>query len=162
MGELAGEESVEVRAPADALWRLRADFRRLSDYNPKVRDIEVTSPGSPDGSGATYRFTLDTSRGPHPVVLQVTESEPGRLVAASMRGAMAAEERFEVAEDGPGHAKATLTLWIELPRGLPTDTRSRLLAEGRDEIRRELDAMARIVESEVPGGGGRPEEPSVG
>ncbi len=136
---------MRVAAPPDAVWAYRLDFANLPRYNPDVSGVVRTADGEGMdglGPGARYRFTLATPHGPHPVELQVTAAEAGTEVSARMEGAVVATETFVAAPDGAGGTAATLTLYLEAPDGIPDDLRASMLANGRDQIRRELDAMA--------------------
>lgn len=146
MLQLAGEESREIDAPAGAVWALRLDFRRLSEYNPDVSGVELVTagsgPGGPQGAGATYRFALSTPGGSHPISLTVTGVVDGETVEASMHGAMDAREAFRVETLGDRRCRATLALWMDLPETLGPEVATAILANGRAQIRAELDAMA--------------------
>ncbi len=147
MAELAGEERVEVAASPSDVWRYRLDFTNLPAYNPDVADLERTvRGGEPDGlgPGAEYRFSLVTAQGSHPVTLAVTSVVSGREVSATMNGAMQAHETFVVQPADDGGSTVTLSLFMELPPGLPESARSGLLEHGRLQIRGELDAIAAV------------------
>jgi len=139
------EEAVEIDAPANEVWAYRLDFTRLPEYNPDVVDVTRDRPGDGAGghrgSGARYRFTLNTAHGPHPVVLTVTAVEEGREVSATMDGAMRATETFRVTPLGPRRCRAVLALWLELPVGISEEVAGGIVEGGQRQIRGELDRM---------------------
>lgn len=156
MPELAGEEHVKIAAPAAEVWAYRLRFANLPEYNPDVSDVQRVADGRGAGGeagvGARYRFTLATAHGPHPVTLAVTGVTEGEEVSATMEGGLAATETFRVVPLAGGECRATLSLWLALPPGLPPETGRRLLAGGRDQIRAELDAMRAVFAGRRPPG----------
>ncbi len=145
MAALAGEERIEIDAPAADVWAYRLDFMNLPQYNPDVSAIERardgSGPGGIAGAGAHYRFTLSTPVGPHPVTLTVTGVVEDREVRAEMAGGLSAHEVFVVDALGPTRCAATLSLWLDLPPSLDETVQADLLAGGRQQIRKELDLM---------------------
>lgn len=146
MRTLAGEEHVDIAVPPGTVWRYRLDFANLPAYNPHVsglaRVADGDGAGGPLGTGARYRFDLQTSEGPHPVELTVTEVVEPTTVAATMASAMSADEVFTVSPlDEATASHATLILWLHLPDGLDETTSAAMLASGRAQIRSELDLM---------------------
>jgi hypothetical protein len=151
VGQLAGEEVVEIDAAPEVVWAYRLDFTSLPEYNPDVsgvtRVIDGTGAGGPAGAGARYEFSLATPVGAHAVSLTVTGVVADREVSAQMKGAMGAHETFGVEPIGAGRCRATLRLWLDLPPDLPAAQVGPVLENGRAQIRAELDGMQAILEA---------------
>ncbi len=132
-------------APAE-IWAYRLDFRNLSGYNPNVKNLEQLKAGGSDGVGATYRFDLEGPGGAFPIELEVMRTEPDRVVAIEMRGAMPAAEVFTVepqpaAESGP-RSSVTVALTLRIPDEIPPTGDEKMVKGGVGQLADELDAMA--------------------
>jgi len=149
MAELAAEERVEIDASAAHVWSYRLDFTNLPQYNPDVsavtRATDGSGPGGAAGPGAHYRFNLSTPVGPHPVTLTVTAAIEDKEVRAEMAGGISARETFTVEALGEKRCRATLSLWLDLPAGIGPESARRILAGGREQIRKELDLMEAVL-----------------
>jgi hypothetical protein len=81
---IEGERSVEIAAPADVVWGLVADVRRMGEWSPHTVQAEWVDAPVGDGPAVGRRFR-GTNR--LPIVRQwtstatVTECEPGRRFA---------------------------------------------------------------------------------
>ncbi len=149
VGQLAGEEHIDIAVPAETAWAYRLDFSNLPEYNAAVGDVrrvaDGAGPGGVLGAGAEYRFSLTVGSASHPVSLRTTEAVEGRRVAAWMDGGMSANEAFVVEPTDSG-CHAVLTLWVDLPPGIPEETAASLRESGRVQIRSELDHMREVLE----------------
>ena len=96
MRERSSTVQRELAATPAEIWAYRLDFRNLPAYNSDVKNLERLAEGDAGGVGATYRFDLTGPGGAFPVELEVTRTEPDRVVAIEMRGALPAAEVFTV------------------------------------------------------------------
>jgi hypothetical protein len=139
----------ELAATPAEIWAYRLDFRNLPAYNPDVKNLERVVDGDADGVGATYRFELVSPRGAFPVELEVTRTEPDRVVAIEMRGALPAAEVFTVeALDADGdqpRSSVTVALTLRIPDEYPADSDDSLLASGIRQLDDELEAMGNAL-----------------
>lgn len=156
-----------IAAPPDVVWAYRLDFSKLPEYNPSVVDLEQIRPAGPEGTGAEYRFDLVHEDTRHEVVLRVVASEPGRLVAIELGGALPAREELVVeacdpalleprpsgAPPGsappPAHSWVTLTLTLLVPDSWPQALHEKLLARAATDAEAELRAMAVLLATEA-------------
>jgi len=139
---------------AHAVWSFRADFANLPDYNPDVSDVERITDGAgvggPCGPGARYRFELADPRHPgktHPVELWTIDLAEPTLVVAAMQGGNEAYEEFVVEPIDDDNCRATLSLWVSLPEGLPPELLDRATSASRQSIRMEMDLMKEVLEA---------------
>jgi polyketide cyclase/dehydrase/lipid transport protein len=139
-------------APAD-IWAYRLDFRNLPAYNPNVTTVEQVAEGGADGVGATYRFDLDGPLGAFPIEIEVTRTEPDRVVAIDMRGALPAAEVFTVeplAEVGGGpRSSVAVALTLRIPDEFPPARDDDMLSSGVRQLEDELDAMADALAARI-------------
>jgi Polyketide cyclase / dehydrase and lipid transport len=152
--EPTASESQDFEVGALSVWSFRADFANLPDYNPDVSDVERITDGAgmggPCGPGARYRFQLADPRHPgktHPVELWTVDVEEPTLVVAGMQGGNEAYEEFVVEPLGKERCRATLSLWVSLPDGLPPEVLERATSASRQQIRKELDLMKEVLEA---------------
>jgi hypothetical protein len=136
----------ELAATPAEIWAYRLDFRNLPAYNSNVKNLERLADGDADGVGATYRFDLAGPGGAFPVELEVARTEPDRVVAIEMRGALPAAEVFTVEAldaDGNGpRSSVAIALTLRIPDELPAGGDDGLLASGVRQLEAELDGMA--------------------
>ena len=134
---------------APAVWSFRADFANLPDYNPDVTDVQRIT-DAVGGPGARYRFQLADPRHPgttHPVELWTIDVVEPTLVVAGMQGGNEAYEEFVVEPIGDERCRATLSLWVTLPDGLPPEVVERATSASRQQLRKELDLMKEVLEA---------------
>jgi Polyketide cyclase / dehydrase and lipid transport len=152
----------EMAATPAEIWAYRLDFRNLPGYNPNVKHLEQVTEGGANGTGAVYHFDLEGPMGAFPIELEVTRTEPERIVAIEMRGALPAAEVFTVealdsdagtdaatdtgsAGQGNGNgarSSVAIALTLRIPDEFPRDGDDDLLAGGVRQVGAELDAMA--------------------
>ncbi len=139
----------EIAAAPSEIWAYRLDFCNLPAYNSDVKNLERLSDGEADGVGATYRFDLAGQGGTFPIDLEVTRTEPDRVVAIEMRGALPAGEVFTVeALDGQGgepRSSVAIALTLRIPDEFPPAGDDGLLKSGARQASAELDAMAALL-----------------
>ena len=146
MGDL--EHSVWIQAPADEVWRIYVDPRRIPDWqtgSPVIEDVT----GSGDAPGSTYV----SRRGPGRATTTVLEAErPRRLVTgtdAYLGLRFTVVSTLEALDDGTRLDLRVQTRW---PRGLGLVGR---LVEAavlsRREAAKELGRLKALVESRAPG-----------
>ncbi len=145
-------ESQTFEVGAEAVWAFRADFANLPDYNPDVTDVERIEDGVGEawGAGARYRFQLADARRPditHPVELWTVDVVKPTLVIAGMKGGNEAYEEFVVEPIAEQSCRATLSLWVSLPDGLPPEVIERATTASRQQLRKELDLMKEVLEA---------------
>jgi Polyketide cyclase / dehydrase and lipid transport len=146
MRERSSTVQREMAATPAEIWAYRLDFRNLPAYNPDVRNLELVSEGDGDGVGAAYGFDLVGPRGAFPIELEVTRTEPDRVVAIEMRGVLPAAEVFTVEPletdgDDP-RSSVSIALTLRIPDEFPANGDDDLLASGVRQMGDELDAMA--------------------
>jgi hypothetical protein len=95
------------------------------------------------GPGARYTFGLTDPRRPglQPIELWIVEAVAPTLVAAAMSGGSDAYEEFVVEPLDGGGCRATLTLWVTMPDGLPDEVVTAAAAGSLDSISKELRLM---------------------
>jgi hypothetical protein len=146
MRERSSTVQREVVATPAEIWAYRLDFRNLPAYNSDVKSLERLADGDADGVGATYRFDLVGPGGAFPVELEVTRTEPDRVVAIDMRGALPAAEVFTVealgAEDDEPRSSVAIALTLRIPDEFPVGGDDGLLASGVRQLEAELEGMA--------------------
>jgi uncharacterized protein YndB with AHSA1/START domain len=152
MRERSSTVEREMAATPAEIWSYRLDFRNLPAYNPNVKNLERAAEGGPDGTGAIFRFDIDTPAGFFPVEIEVTRTVPERVVAIDMRGALPAAEVFTVEPfDGDGPlSSVAITLTLRIPDELPEKADDHLLADGLRQIGDELDGMAANLGAGIP------------
>jgi hypothetical protein len=147
--------SAAFAVPAEIVWAYRLDFANLPEYNPDVQDVTRVADGTGDaaggvhGPGARYTFGLADPRRPgvhQPIALWTVEAVAPTLVAAGMSGGSEAYEVFVVEPLDGGGCKATLTLWVTLPDGLPGDVVAAAAAGSLQSISKELRLMKQVLE----------------
>jgi hypothetical protein len=158
MRELNTQAERYIDARADHIWAYRLDFLHLPEYNSAVQGIERIDRGSPDASGATYRFDLVTGTHSSPVELRVTEAIPAELVAIEMDSVLTARESFSLSPGEPADGDRCLVaiaLTLLVPDHFPPADDAALLANGEAQIAGELDRMREILEAtaDLPIGG---------
>jgi len=151
MREQSGTVEREMSGTPAAIWAYRLDFRNLPGYNPNVKNLEHLKDGAGDGVGSTYRFDLVGPAGSFPVEIEVSRTEPDRVVAIEMRGALPAAEVFTIepladkdSESG-SRSSVAVALTLRIPDEFPEAGDEALLAGGLRQLADELDAMARAV-----------------
>lgn len=168
MPALSTQVHQRIAAPPDVVWAYRLDFSNLPAYNPTVVDLEQIHPAGPEGIGAEYRFDLVHEDARHEVVLRVVASEPGRLVAIELGGALPAREELVVeacdpalleprpasgappgSAPAPAHSWVTLTLTLLVPDSWPPALHEKLLARAATDAAAELRAMAVLLGNEA-------------
>lgn len=149
MREQFGSVEREMAAAPAQIWAHRLDFRNLVGYNPNVKNLEQVKDGGSDGVGATYRFDLTGPAGALPIELEVTSTEPDRVVAIEMRGVLPASEVFTVEPLPAGASEArssvTVDLTLRIPDEIPASGDEEMLKRGLDQLADELEAMAVVV-----------------
>ena len=148
MRERSSTVQRELAATPAEIWAYRLDFRNLPAYNSDVKNLERLADGDADGVGATYRFDLVGPGGAFPVELEVTRTEPDRVVAIEMRGALPAAEVFTVealeldADGDEPRSSVTIALTLRIPDEFPAGGDDGLLTSGVRQLDAELDGMA--------------------
>jgi hypothetical protein len=143
--------------PAETVWAYRLDFANLPEYNPDVKDVARVADGTGEaaggvhGPGARYTFDLADPRRPgsyQPIELWTVEAVAPTLVAAGMSGGSEAYEEFVVESLDGGGCRATLTLWVTLPEGLPEQVVAAAAAGSLQSISGELTLMQQVLEAD--------------
>jgi hypothetical protein len=145
MREQSSTVQRELAANPTEIWAYRLDFRNLPAYNSDVKNLERLAEGDAGGVGATYRFDLVGPGGAFPVELEVIRTEPDRVVAIEMRGALPAAEVFTVKGldvDSGERSSVAIALTLRIPDEFPAEGDDGLLASGVRQLEAELDGMA--------------------
>ena len=121
MGQVVVEKSMEISAPAQAIWEELVKVNSWPDYKPFVK--KASTVGGPLSAGSRLKMTL-LMGGPAAVPLTVTISEfvPGKRLAwtGGVKGVVSAVHSFDLEESG-GKTKVTsreefqgALLWVML------------------------------------------------
>ena len=146
--ELTYGESIDIKAPIDAVYQYRLDFVKLAVYNSNVTNIRRTKDGEDTlGTGAEYVFDL-TLPGwdPMEAFLNVTATDkPNSITTDTGTEAMSGREvnTFELTPDGAIHF--TITFSISLPDEAK-DGLDWIEKSGRDQYKIELAAIKETLE----------------
>jgi polyketide cyclase/dehydrase/lipid transport protein len=154
MRERSSTVEREMRAAPADIWAYRLDFRNLPGYNPNVTNLERTTEGGKDGVGAIYRFDLHGPAGTFPIEIEVTRTEPDRVVAIDMRGTLPAAEVFTVEpladRGGSPRSSVAVALTLRIPDEFPPAGDDGMLSGGVRQLEDELDAMADALVARAP------------
>ena len=149
MGGHRIERSVDIDAPAHAVWAVLEDVRRLPDFSPST--VAVDAPARLSKAGQTFTQTVRLAGRSFTSTWTVTEIAPGtRLV---IEGSVLPGTHYEMAESirATGDASTTFTLVMDyhLPFGPLGRLAGKLGAEQRavEEAELVLDGVRRSAEA---------------
>jgi uncharacterized protein YndB with AHSA1/START domain len=146
VAEVAYTEVADIAAPPERVFDFRLDFAHLPEYNPNVSNVRRVEGGARPGVGTEYLFDLTLAgMGTLETPLRIAEVErPARVVFDTGPGFIAREVCTFSPAGGGTRAEFTVTLTI--PGEIDDATRASLEAQGREQVRLELDLMKKILE----------------
>lgn len=146
--EVRYTESGTVEASLEAAYDLRVDFARLGDYNPNVSNLRRTDGGDASGPGAVYAFdvTMPDMGGTVSSVLTVLVAErPAWVSTRTDSGVFSALEDVRFEPEG-GSTRITFDVVVEVPDDMEAIAPI-VDSTGREQVRLELDHMAKVLAS---------------
>ena len=131
------DQEIEIKAPAEIVWRVISDLPRYKEWNPFCVECESTlKPGDP------IRMTVNLTGRPQKVEEVMKEYAPGRRFAYSMKpvpgGALSSLRSHDISGSG---ASARYRSHFELNGWL----RFLVLALFRDKLEKGFGAMTRAI-----------------
>lgn len=139
--------SVEIDRPADDVWAVLEDVRRLPDLSPST--VEVVAPDRLEREGQTFTQTVTLGGKRFTSEWEVLDIDPGRRLV--IQGSVLPGTRYRMTEsiealDGD-RTRLTLTMAYKLPFGPLGKLAGKLGAEKRaiDEAEQVLVGVARLV-----------------
>jgi hypothetical protein len=146
--ETSYSESLDIRAPIEAIFDHRLDFVRLADYNSNVTNIRLTTEGKDRiGAGAEYLFDLQLPGwDPMEGFLRVLEVDrPNQIVTDTGSKDLFGREVNSFEQQPDGSIRFTITFSMTLPDEAK-DGIEWMEKSGRDQYRHELGQIKKTLE----------------
>ena len=145
--EVSYSESIDIRAPAEKIFRHRLDFMTLPDYMTQATNIRRVDGGVEPGPGAEYAFDLTIpGMGAMEAYIKVVEAEPPvRIVFDTGSAGMGGREVSTFTELPDGRTHVEFSFSMALPDEA-SDGVSFVEDSGRASFRGELDGLKRFFE----------------